>query len=107
MEILKSLLNEAFEGADEDDASDEALKDDVEEDDGAAENAVADAVWNADFDFCDFLRLVWVFERVEFDEIDEDVCNDCAGGARAVDEVDEEAADEDVERGVGEDAERV
>jgi len=30
---------------------------------------------------------------VEFDEIDEDVCNDCASGARAVDEVDEEAAD--------------
>jgi len=32
MEILKSLLNEAFEGADEDDASDEALKDDADED---------------------------------------------------------------------------
>ena len=57
MEILKSLPNEAFEGADEDDASGEALKDNVEEDD-TAENAVADAVGNADFDFCDFFRLV-------------------------------------------------
>ena len=32
MEILKSLLSAAFEGADEDDASDVALKDDVDED---------------------------------------------------------------------------
>ena len=57
MEILKSLLNETFEVADEDDASDEALKDDADEDD-TAENAVADAVGNADFEFCDFFRLV-------------------------------------------------
>ena len=31
--------------------------------------------------------------RVEIGEVGEDICNDDASGARAVDEVDEEAAD--------------
>ena len=75
MEILKSLLNEAFEGADEDDASGEALKDDVEEDD-TAENTAADAVGNADlkffsFAFCEKVpRVFW--EKVETDDEDAD-----------------------------------
>ena len=67
MEILKSLLNEAFEGADEDDASDEALKDDVEEDD-TAENAVADAVGNADLKFA-FFALSILLPRYFFEKV--------------------------------------
>jgi len=67
------------------------------DDDGATSaaadgnNGVASAA--ADVDFDAFSLLVGEKMRVEIGEVGEDICNDDASGARAVDEVDEEAAD--------------
>ena len=56
------------------------------DDDGATSAA-------ADVDFDAFSLLVGEKMRVEIGEVGEDICNDDASGARAVYEVDEEAAD--------------